>query len=252
MLPLDAFELIAHAEHTEDRLAALAAELAGRAGFAEEAAWIEAARRRLAEARGESGALLTRVVRLPELASLRASRGRAMQAAVADAVEGVERSVRAAGGERSPVLEALFRNMKLPLVRRFDRGALERFLDELEKRLSSGYVTRMLADEPHARALPAVEELGRTIGSYRAIFTAPALEDEEAEGLRRELEAVARRVELPLRRARLLAEAALLSDPELLASSGIVDKPRRRAPRAGTGPKHETAPPRSTPGAAEE
>jgi hypothetical protein len=96
----DAYDSVAHTELLEQRLAATIGELSTRPDLAEEKSWLEAARRKLAGARGGSGELLTRVLRLPELAPLRGERARALQGAAVDAIDQLQIAIKAAGGER--------------------------------------------------------------------------------------------------------------------------------------------------------
>jgi hypothetical protein len=229
---LDAFELVAHAELIELRLAAAGAELSMREGLADEKIWLGAAHSHMARAREGIGKLLTRVLRLPELEPIRPERGRALQGAAVDAVEHLHAAITLAGGERSPLLETLFRNLKPPAMRRCSRDDFEKFCGELEKRLASSYAKRMLADASYATVDPALQRLRTAIADWRSVFTLPPPTDAEAQALRDELEAAARRLELPWRQVRLLAEAALLPVADLLDASGVLDKPRRRAARA--------------------
>lgn len=230
---LDAFDLLAHAEQFELRLDAAARTLAARQGLAHEKAWLEAARGLMARARQGTDKLLTRVLRLPELEPIKGDRNRALMGAAVDAAEALDRAIRATVGDRSPMLETLFRNLKLPVFRKANRDDFEAFCQEFEKRLASSYAKRMLADPDYAPVGPALEELARAFAEWRSIFVAPAADDAESAALREELATAARRIELPMRQARLLAEAALVADPELLESSGILEKMKRRAARAG-------------------
>ena len=65
--------------------------------------------------------------------------------------------------------------------------------------------------------------------TWRGVFSDQPLSDTDAQALRDELDAVSRRLELPCRQARLLAEAALTPLKELLENSGISHKPKRRS-----------------------
>jgi hypothetical protein len=118
---VEAFDLIAHAEVLEERLAAAARELAQRPGFTEEAAWLASARRKVADARKPIGDLTTRALRLPELEPFRAERGRALQGAIVEAFEALQVCISAEAGERSPLLVAIFRNITPPALRRGHR-----------------------------------------------------------------------------------------------------------------------------------
>lgn len=225
----DAFDLIAHTELLEQRLAAAVALVSEDSDLAEEMSWLEAARRRVERAREGIGDLLTRAVRHPELAAMRGERARALQGAAVDAVERLQSAMAAAAGERSPLLEVLSRNLKPPAMRRANRDDFEKFCSEIDKRLGSTYAKRMLADPTYAVVEPQLSELRRAFADWRTVLT--NLTPSDAQSLRDELETTARRLELPCRQARLLAEAALLAAEDLKDSSGIFEKPKRRAAR---------------------
>lgn len=229
---LDAFDLVAHAELLELRLAATVGELSKREGLTNENAWLEAARTHVARAREGIGNLSTRVLRVAELEPARAERGRALQGAAMDAAEHVQAAIAAAGGERSPVLEAIFRNLKMPVMRRASRDDFAKFCDEIDKRLGSTYVRRMLADPMFTDVAPSLQNLRDAFAEWRLVFTSGPPTEAEEQALRDELLALANRLELPCRQARLLAEAALLPASDLIEPSGIFDKPRRRVVRA--------------------
>ncbi|HVH40952.1 MAG TPA: hypothetical protein VM925_01375 [Labilithrix sp.] len=243
---IDAFDLMSHAEVLEERLAAAVFELSKRPALAEEKAWLAAAHRHVARAREGIGDLPTRSLRLSELQPLRGERGRALQGAVVDAAERLYAAIGSAGGERSPLLEAVYRNLKTPAMRRCGRDEFEKFCGEVEKRLGSSYVKRMLADPSYAPIEPALAQLGQAFTDWRSVFASEPPAESEARVLRDELESTARRLELASRQARLLAEAALLPAKELLDASGILDKPKRRGGRRaetdGTSPSPETSP----------
>lgn len=232
MSVLEAFDVVSHAEVLEQRLDAAARELAARQDLVDENIWIVSARRHVARAREGIGDLPTRVLKLPELEALRGEHGRTLQAAVVDAAEHLYAAIVAAGGDRSPVLEAVYRNLKLPAMRRCHRDEFERFCRELELRLDTRYVKRMLADPSYAEVEPALRHLTGTFVDWRSIVGSGPLPDSEASVLRADLEEAARRLEGPCRQARLLAEAALLPAKELLDASGIFDKPKRRLARS--------------------
>jgi hypothetical protein len=73
----------------------------------------------------------------------------------------------------------------------------------------------MLADETYAPVGPALAQLRNAYATWRGIFIAEPAEGDEADALRAELDAAAKRVDLAGRQAKLLAQAALapLKDP---------------------------------------
>ncbi|MFZ5441538.1 MAG: hypothetical protein ACOZQL_16140 [Myxococcota bacterium] len=229
--PLDAFDLVAHSEQLLLRLEAACAELSKKQGLKEEKAWLETARQRVATAREGVGDLLTRVLRLPELEGIKEDQARILQGAAVDAVERVHAGIAFAGGARAPLLEALYGKLKVPVLRRCDREDFEKFCTDFEKRLNTGYAKRMFADPSYAVVLPALDQLRQAFATWRGVFTTDPLGEAEAQALRDELDAAARRLELPCRQSRLLAQAALVPLKELLEESGIATKPKRRGPR---------------------
>lgn len=227
---LEVFDLLAYSEQLEARLGAAAAELAKRPGMKEEKAWIALAQERVTAARAGIGDLPLRALRVPELEPMKGDHARGVQGAVLDAFERVHGAIVAAGGARSPLLEALTFKIKMPVLRKSDRGEFEQFCAELEKRLSTSYVKRMLGDADYAVVKAPLDEMLKAIATWRGIFTTPPLSDEEAQPLRDEILACARRLEVPCRQARLLAQAAL-APLRLLDDHGVSQRPKRRGPK---------------------
>lgn len=255
---LEAFELIAQSEHLPPRLDAAAAELAKIPGFAEEKAWLEAARQRVAPARARSregtSALLVRVLRLPELAPVLPERTRIIQGAAVDALEHLHAAITFAGGPRTPLLEALYFKLKIPVLRRCDREEFERFCADFEKRLASTYSRRMLANETYAPTAPALEALREAIATWRGLFDTEPLDAREAQALREQLLEAAHGLEIPWRQARLLAQAALAPLKELEAAAALQKAKRRGRAEAeeDTHPLLEQDPPDPSEPTAEE
>jgi hypothetical protein len=227
---VESFELLVHAEELAPRLEAAATALAQLPGLEDEQGWLAAARARLAAARVEShGALLDRALRLPELEGLKGDRGKRLQAAIADEVERLQAGITYAAGARSPLLDVLFLNLKVPALRKCGRPELERFCAEIERRLASSYAQRMFTGKPYATLTPTVKALRVAIATWRSVFVDPPLDDRAAAPLRDELAAAGGTVERALRQARLLAQAALLPAAELLDAAGVVlAKAKRR------------------------
>lgn len=224
---LDAFELVAHSEVLLKRLDAACAELSKKQGLKDEKAWLEMARQRVATAREGVGNLLIRVLRLPELEPVKEEQARVLQNAAVDAVERLHAGISFAGGARAPLLEALFGKLKLPVLRRCDRVDFEKFCNEFEKRLNTTYARRMFADPSYAVVLPALQQMHESFATWRGVFATDAMPEQDAQSLRDELDAAARRLELPCRQSRLLAQAALAPLKDLLETSGVELKPKR-------------------------
>lgn len=228
---VESFELLIHAEQLAPRLEAAATALAQLPALDEEKGWLATARARLATAHVEShGDLLNRALRLPELESLKGGeRGKLLQAAIADELERLQAGIAFVGGARSPLLDVLFLNLKMPALRKCGRAEVEKFCAEIERRLTSSYARRLLASERYAAVAPVVQALGTAVLTWRNVFLEPPLDDKAAAPVRAELEGAGRTVELLVRQARLLAQAALLPVAELLDAAGVVTaKVKRR------------------------
>ena len=232
MTLLDAYEVVSWSESLQAKLSTAFASLSRKQGLKEEKEWLGAAIERLAAAREGLGDLPSRAMRHAELAPLRDDYARGLQQAAVDAVEHLQAGIAFHAGARSPLAEALFAKLKLPPLRRAGREDFEEFCADFEKRLSSGYAKRMFADANFAMLTPPVEQLRRAFGAWRSAFSPEPLTADEASALHDELTTVARQIDLPLRQALLLAEAALLPVKNAFEESGIGQRPRRRAARA--------------------
>jgi hypothetical protein len=225
----ESFELLVEAEQLAPRLEAAANALAQLPELEAERGWLAAARERLATTRVTSyGDLLDRALRLPELDSLKGERGKLLQAAIADEFERLQAAITLAGSPRSPLLEMLLQNLKIPALRKCSVAETERFCAELERRLSSTYARRVLATERYLGVGTNVRAVATAIATWRSVFIEPPLADDAAAPVREELAAAGRTVELALRQARLLAQAALLPAAELLDAAGVLTATAKR------------------------
>lgn len=229
---LDAFELVTHSEHLLLRLDAACAELAQKPGLTEEKAWLESARSRVANAREGTGDLLIRVLRLPELETIKEDQARLLQNAAVDNVERLQAGIAFAGGSRAPILEALYGKLKTPVLRRTDREDFAKFCTDFEKRLNTQYARRMFGEPSYEVVLPALKQLRDSFNTWRGVFSTEEIPESQLQSLRDELDAAGHRLELPCRQARLLAQAALVPLKDLLELSGLATKPKRRGGRA--------------------
>lgn len=229
----DAFDLLTHAAPFDERLRAAKTELAKIPGREEEGRWLDVALAHVRRAALGAETLVVRAVRLPELASLRAEYGKGLQAAAVAAFSDLQAAIAKTAGERSPLIEALYRNLRAPAGRRVTREEFAAFLEEFEKRLESRYAKRMLDDPDYGATAPAVRAVRSAFAEWRAMFDGPELSADEADALRREVKNAARTLDLPWQQARLLAEAALLPEGEILEKTGLLEKPKRRAGRLG-------------------
>jgi hypothetical protein len=225
---IEAYETIRQSESLVARVGAAAADLAKRPGLLDEKSWLEASQARLQRAREGVGDVLERALRLEELEPMRGDHTRKLQGEAVDALERLQGGIAYAISPRSPLIEALFLDVKTPLLRKLDREGFEKACGDFEKRLTSGYVKRVLADPDYAPVASAVKETVKAIDDWRGWFDPPPLPDAEATALCEELVTAAHRIDAPMRQARLLAQAALLSTRDLLEEYGLTPKARRR------------------------
>jgi hypothetical protein len=224
----EAFDVVAWSQTLLERLEVAQGELDKKQGLHDEKGWLMLAIDRLGAARGELGDLTQRAMRLPELESAREEHARTLQNAAVDAVERLQAGVTFVAGTRAPLLEALFGKVKLPQARRADRDDFERFVADFDKKLSSSYCKRIMAESSFGPVLPVVDQVRGAVAAWRAGFSPEPLTPSEESLLRDEIVAHARRLELPMRQARLLAEASLAPLKNAFDDSGIGQKPRRR------------------------
>lgn len=224
----DAFDVVAWSQTLHERLTAAEFELSRKQGLKDEKNWLLLAIDRLHAARAELNDITVRAMRLPELEAAREEHARTLQSNVVDAIERLQAGITFVAGTRAPLLEALFGKVKLAQARRVDREDFERFIADFEKKLGSSYCKRILAEASFAPVMPVLEQLKSATVAWRNGFTPDPLTPTEAMALRDEIVGHARRLELPMRQARLLAEAALAPVKNAFDASGIGQKPKRR------------------------
>lgn len=228
----EAFDVVAWSQTLLERLETAQGELDKKQGLKDEKGWLMLAIDRLAASRGELGDLNQRAMRLPELESAREEHARTLQNTAVDAIERLQAGVTFVAGTRAPLLEALFGKVKLPQARRVDREDFERFVADFEKKLSSSYCKRIMAESSFTPVVPVIDQVRGAVAAWRAGFSPEPLTPSEESLLRDEIVAHARRLELPMRQARLLAEAALAPLKNAFDDSGIGQKPKRRKSEA--------------------
>ncbi len=228
---LEAYDLVRFAEAFDSRLASAEELLAGRPGLEREKEWLATALRLLRAERAPAQAILDKVRDLPELEEVREEFAYTQQNAWVDALEKVHAGITFCASSRAPVIEALFPHLKFPQLRRASRDALQEFVSGYERRLKSSYVSRILAREDFAFVRPVLEQVATAYAQWQSCFVPVQLPHEQAAPLRAELIALGKRLDLALRQARSLAEAALAPLTEAFENSGLASKPRRRAAR---------------------
>lgn len=232
--PLEAYDLVRFAEVFEARLASAQAQLGER--HPREQSWLTQALERVREDRQTVRGMLDQARLLPELEEIRAELADDLKGLWVDALEKLLAGITFHAGSRAPVVEALFPHQKFPALRRGGRAVAEEYARELERRLGSTYVTRIFALEEYAFVAPVVAQVRRTWGDYQSCFGGGGLTEAAARPIRESLLTCARTIDLALRQARLLAEAALAPVEGAFDAAQLGARPRRR-----TGAKKESS-----------
>lgn len=168
--------------------------------------------------RGEQTRRSTRAgsVWLEELAAEARARKAALLRAWLEAAGALRAALHAHDSERGPLTQALFPEWREPALRRHVDQALA-FEVELQRRLSSGYVVRRLAEPATEGVLrPALDALAAAQASWSAERDRAALSSPEADGVRSHLLALAEETARTLERVRAVVRAALAERPELI------------------------------------
>ncbi|MFN7132775.1 MAG: hypothetical protein ACK4N5_11890 [Myxococcales bacterium] len=234
MTALEAYDLVRFSEQFLERLGLAGAELEKRRGHKAEKEWLASATALVQSARELEPTLMERVRGLPDLEEIRGEFASQLQSQWAEAVERLLAGFTFHVGSKDPVVEALFPTQKLAPLHKAPREVVTAFVADFERRQKSGYVSRMLATPNFAFAAPVLEQIAQAWQRWQnALGGGEAMPEEQAAELRKELLAVGKRLDLAIRQARLLAEAALLGTPGVFEELGLNAKPRRRA---GKGP----------------
>jgi len=232
---LESYELIRFAEAFEARLATAGEMLAGRPGLEPEKRWLADALELVRTTREPAGGVLERVKDLPELEEAREEYAFVQLGLWVDALEKLHAGITFTASSRAPVIEALFPHLKFPQLRRAPREAILEYATSFERRTKSSYVTRIFARDDFALVRPVMDQVFTAHSEWRSSHEPSPLTPEVETVLREELVALGRKLDVALRQARLLAEAALVPVPSVHEAAGLGLKPRRRAGR-GLGP----------------
>lgn len=197
----------------------------------EERSWLEVAQRRVSEALERVQAALLEASALPEFANARKVKSETLANAWADAIEGVFDGIVANVSANGPLIEALFPHQRFASLRR-PGNAAHNFWLEFERRADSGYVRRLCADPEYAFLPPLLEAAKASERAVRESASPRALPEAQAETLRSQVSAAAEALELALRQARSLSEAAFAATPSAVGELGLDAKPKRRTPRS--------------------
>jgi hypothetical protein len=228
---LEAYDLVRFAEAFDSRLAAADELLAGRSGLEREKEWLATAIQIVRTERAPAASILEKVRDLPELEEVREEFAFNLQNLWIDSLEKLHAGITFCASSRSPVIEALFPHLKFPQLRRASRDTLQEFAASYERRLKSSYVSRILARDDFSFVRPVLAQVATAYAQWQACFTPVQLPHEQAAPLRAELIALGKKLDVGLRQARCLAEAALAPLPDAFENSGLAAKPRKRAAR---------------------
>lgn len=227
----EAYDLIRFAEAFEARLVTASDTLADREGLEPEKEWMAIALKLVRTALIPAPALLGRAKDLPELEEAREEFSFQQQNLWVDALEKLHAGITFCASSRSPVIEALFPHLKFPQLRRASQETVNEFATAYERRLNSSYVNRIFSQDDFSFVRPVVDQVASTYSAWQASLAPSNLPDTQVAPLRAEMISVASRLDVVLRQARLLAEAALVPVPGAFDSSGLAAKPKRRAGR---------------------
>jgi len=228
----EAQELTAFALQTVDRLSAARARFDSEHDEAsEERGWLEAAAQRVTASLERVQQTLVDAAPLPEFASARKVKSETLANAWADAIEGVFDAIVANVSANGPLVEALFPHQRFATLRRPGSSA-HNFWLEFERRAESSYVRRLCSDPEYAFLPPLLEAAKTSERSLREAIAPRPLSEDQAAPLREAVSLAASSLELALRQARSLIEAAFAATPTWVSELGLDAKPKRRAARS--------------------
>ena len=228
----EAQDLVTFATQTLERLSLAVSRLDASSDNAlEERGWLGTASSRIAAALEDTQTALYEAAELPEFAGARKLKGEALSNAWADAVEGVFDAIVANVSGNGPLIEALFPHQRFASLRRPGASA-QNFWLEFERRSESAYVRRLCGDPSYEFLPPLLEAAKDTERKLREAISPKPLAAPKADKLRERVSAAAERLELALRQARALIEAAFAATPNVVAELGLDTKPKRRVQRS--------------------
>ncbi|QSQ16174.1 hypothetical protein [Myxococcus landrumensis] len=228
---LESYELIRFAEAFESRLATAGEMLAGRPGLEAEKSWLATALELVRTTRSPAAGVVDRVKDLPELEEAREEYAFQQQGLWVDALEKLHAGITFTASSRAPVIEALFPHIKFAQLRRAPREIIFEYATSYERRTRSAYVSRIFAREDFALVRPVMETVATAHAEWRSSHEPAPLSPEVEVVLREELVNLGRKLEIALRQARLLSEAALVPVPSVHEAAALGLKPKRRAGR---------------------
>jgi hypothetical protein len=228
----EAQDLATFATQTAERLALASARFdAEHDARTEERGWLAVAARRVSEGLEGVQAALLEAAPLPEFANARKVKSETLSNAWADAIEGLFDAIVANVSANGPLIEALFPHQRFASLRR-PGSAAHNFWLEFERRADSSYVRRLCSDPEYQFLPPLLEAAKASERAVREAASPRALPEAQSEALRGGVSAAAEALELALRQARSLTEAAFAATPTAVSELGLDAKPKRRAARA--------------------
>src|SRR5215217_7740505 len=228
---LESYELIRFAEAFEGRIATAGEMLAGRPGLEAEKSWLTTALELVRTTRAPAAGVVDRVKDLPELDEAREEYAFYQQGLWVDALEKLHAGISFTASSRAPVIEALFPHLKFAQLRRAPREVVFEYATSYERRTRSSYVSRIFAREDFALVRPVMDQVAAAHAAWRASHEPAPLSLEQEAVLREELVNLGRKLEVALRQARLLSEAALVPVPSVHEAAALGLKPKRKAGR---------------------
>ena len=230
LTPLGAYDVLRFAGPFLERLEQAREALASGEAHPDERQWLEAGRDRVTAANARGAEVLGAARALPELEGVRGDYIGDHQLRWVDALERLHAGITFHIGGRSPVVEALFPNLKFVPLRRASREVALAYGNDVERRLRSAYLTRMLARPEFAFAPAVIDTLKATYAGWQACLEPAVLSGEEADSARRALLEVGGKLELAMVQARFLAQAALsVVEGEAFDALGLGARPRKRS-----------------------
>lgn len=225
---LDAYESIRVAEQLHERLTAACVAVENKRVIKDEKAWLATARDLLAEDCQLGRSVVERARMLPELIEVRQEFATGLQQLWVDALEKLLAGITYHAGSRAPLIETLFPHQKFPVLRKPNRETVTAYQTELLRRTKLSYVQRMLADEAFAFVKPCVDAIEAAYATWMTSFSNESMPEEQAAPLRAEIVELGERLELKVRQAKLLAEAALVPVKNGFEEFGLNVKAKKR------------------------
>ncbi|HEY3452726.1 MAG TPA: hypothetical protein VGK67_40650 [Myxococcales bacterium] len=236
---IEAYDLVRFADQLQDKLVHAGEELAQKRALKSEKEWLTAACALLKAAREPTTGLLEKVRGLPELSEVRDEYAAEFQGQYVDALEKLVAGFTFHTSAKDPIIEALYPHQKFPALRKAEREAVDEYQKDLEKRAKGTYVARQLGQPNYAFAPAVLQAIAAAHAKWQTAFAGLGMPEDEAAELRKELVADAKKLDLAVKQAKLLAEAALAPVNGMFEEMGLASKPKKRTPKAAKPAKEE-------------